>query len=128
MIETAVFICLIIIRYPPIAPIRQTKEPQLRSMLPPVSMHISMPQARIKTYAFCVIKALNCIGWNIIPLVVIVKKTKTRTRTMSMVLSFNRVFASFFIFPPPLLFLLGYDIEQNRNQENQAFHDTLVVR
>ena len=37
---------------PPSAPSRQTKAPQERSMLPPVSMHISIPTPKIYTYAF----------------------------------------------------------------------------
>ena len=42
-------------------------------MLPPVSMHISMPQARMKTYAFWVISALKLSGENIEPPVCQVK-------------------------------------------------------
>ena len=96
-------------------------------MLPPVRMHISMPQARMKTYAFCVISALNCIGRNMEPFVVIVKKRYTRTRTMTIVLSFKTVLKSFFIFPPPLLFLLGDDIEYDRDQKDKPLDHALVV-
>ena len=42
-------ISFVTMQIPPIAPTKQTKEPQDKSILPPVSMHISIPVARIYT-------------------------------------------------------------------------------
>ena len=74
---------------PPSAPSRQTTAPQLRSMLPPVSMHISMPVPRIYTYVFWLISSEKFAGLKIAPLVMAKKKIYTSTRTMSIAFLFR---------------------------------------
>ena len=51
----------------PTAAVKQTTEPTDRSMLPPVRMHISIPVASTKTYAFSAIRPVRLEGRRIIP-------------------------------------------------------------
>ena len=104
-IETPLPYPLTTIKTPPMAPRKHTKEPQERSMLPPVSIHINIPVASTNTYAFCVIRALKFMGENIDPPVITVKKIYTRTRMIS--IAFFLITSIYLLMThPPLLFLL----------------------
>ena len=85
MILTYTLNPLFTIKVAPIAPTKQTIEPTLRSILPPVRIHNNIPVARINTYAFCAIKLLTFCGSNILPPVFHVKNKVTRISTITIV-------------------------------------------
>ena len=115
---TGVLIPSVTMHFAPTAPTKHTKEPQARSMLPPVSIHISIPVARMYTYEFCVISALNCNDVNIIPPVVIVKNKKTRTRMINIVF-LRIIFVAFFISSYLLTSCLSWIIHQTIRQSTE---------
>ena len=56
-------------------PTKQTNEPQERTILPPVNIHINIPVARTYTYAFCVINANYAFSADVIDKLLVVEGT-----------------------------------------------------
>ena len=69
----------------PIPPMKQTTEPQARSILPPVKIQRSMPAARTNTYAFCEIRLFTFCARSILPPVIAWKKMITAKRANTIV-------------------------------------------